>query len=93
MALDELEIEKNKLDLYYRELLQYLNAALIFATTGVLSFLGSLFITKDPLKQVIILAISLAVLFLVALTIFLILHPQLKNTRKKLEKLKSKIKK
>ena len=47
MKVDKIYIEKNKLDLEYHKQTQLLNGVMIFATTGVLSFLGTFVWNRD----------------------------------------------
>ncbi|HLC55305.1 MAG TPA: hypothetical protein VJJ75_02095 [Candidatus Nanoarchaeia archaeon] len=43
------EIEKNCLDLEYKKQLQIMNAVIILATTGIISFIGTFIWNKDLL--------------------------------------------
>ena len=43
------KFEKNRLDLAYRKQLTYLNAIVLLATTGILSFIGTFIWNKDYL--------------------------------------------
>lgn len=88
MPLTVLEIEKNKLDLRYNELMQYLNALLIFGTTGLVSFIASFFLIADLRIQSAILGVSLIIALFVAYIYFILLLPRIREVRKKMDKLK-----
>lgn len=61
--MDKRQLEKNKLDLEYHKYTQILNAILIFATTGLLGFIGSfIFLVEEVGRLFIGLSISIIVL-------------------------------
>ncbi|MBI2507324.1 hypothetical protein HYV89_00030 [Candidatus Woesearchaeota archaeon] len=51
--MDKGQLKKNKLDLEYQKYLQMINGVLIFATTGLLGFIGSFVLTDSPKKLLI----------------------------------------
>ncbi len=65
MILMQKEFEKNRLDLAYRRQLSYLNAVLLLATTGLLSFIGTFIWNKDFITYgfIILIIISLISIF------------------------------
>ena len=75
-------LEKNRLDLAYRRQLHYLNAILLLATAGVLSFIGTFIWQKELFLQGIMLTIF----------IFLVVYFLHKKIDKNLELISCKIK-
>lgn len=74
--------EKNRLDLAYQRQLHYLNGTIVFATLGILTFLGTFIWNKENL---------LIGFIIVVVSIIISFHAH-KKINKNLEKISNKIK-
>ena len=76
--------EKNRLDLAYKRQLTYLNAIMILATIGVLSFLGTFIWNEDNLIDGMILVVSI---FIVSYVFYSKVDGNLKNISENIKRL------
>ncbi len=78
------KFEKNRLDLAYRKQLTYLNAIVLLATTGILSFIGTFIWNKDYLIYGFLLMI---IIWVIAYFFFKKIDKNIKNISGKIKNL------
>jgi len=76
--MDKGQLRKNKLDLEYNKYIQMLNGIFIFATTGLLGFIGS-FIWTDNSKKLLIGTSASALVVIASLLFYKKINYKLEN--------------